>query len=265
MLLAIDTSTSTAGLALVAGDRLVAELTWHAGNRHSTDLFARLTQLFETYAVAPEQLDGIAVATGPGSFNGVRVALATAKSLAFALDRPLYGVPTLDAIAWGASFVQGTVWAILEAGRGQIYAAAYDAPVTDPVAWAPRAGYAILTPAEVAAGVTQSVVFCGEWRAETRETLAAALGSRARFATTLEAGRAVWLARLAQARATAGAGADEPARLEPLYLRRPAITSSARVPLPQAEGSSDQSDHPAQAASGKRRRGGDRCDTPLIG
>ena len=238
MLLAIDTSTSVAGLALVEGERLVAELTWHAGNRHSTDLFARLTQLFETYAVAPEQLDGIAVATGPGSFNGVRVALASAKSLAFALDRPLYGVPTLDAIAWGASFVEGTVWAILEAGRGQLYAAAYDAPCANPAEWAPREGYLILTPADVAARVTHSVVFCGEWRAETRETLADALGPRACFAATLEAGRAGWLARLALARAAVGRP-DEPAALEPLYMRRPAITRSTKVAPPPGEGEGD--------------------------
>ncbi len=249
MLLAIDTSTSVAGIALAEGDRLVAELTWHAGNRHSTDLFARLTQLFETYGVAPERLDGIAVATGPGSFNGVRVALASAKSLAFALERPLYGVPTLDAIAWGASFVEGTVWAILEAGRGQLYAAAYDAPSSEPAAWAPRDGYAILTPAELAAGVTQSVVFCGEWHAETRAALTDALGPRARFAETLEAGRAGWLARLALARVAAGGPSDELARLEPLYLRRPAITRSTRMPLvpPPAE---ESRDHPEGAAPG---------------
>lgn len=253
MLLAIDTSTSVAGLALVEGERLVAELTWHVGNRHSTDLFMRLTQLFETYGVAPEQLDGIAVATGPGSFNGVRVALASAKSLAFALDRPLYGVPTLDAIAWGASFVKGTVWAILEAGRGQLYAAAYEAPCANPAEWAPRDGYAILTPAELATHVTQSVVFCGEWRAETRAALADALGEGARFATTLEAGRAGWLARLALARAAAGRS-DEPAALEPLYLRRPAITRSTKVALPPGEAEGDAA-RPTTATGGEGASG----------
>jgi tRNA threonylcarbamoyladenosine biosynthesis protein TsaB len=256
MLLAIDTSTSRASLALIHEDQLVAELTWHVGTRHSTDLFARLTQLFETYAVAPDQLDSIAVATGPGSFNGVRVALAAAKSLAFALDRPLYGVPTLDAIAWGASFAEGTICAILEAGRGQLYTASYVAPISDPAAWTPRDGYAILTPSEVAARVTQSVVFCGEWRAETFAELAAALGARARFASTLEAGRAVGVARLAQARAVAGRLADEPARLEPLYLRRPAITRSTRVPLPPGVEGHDP------AGAGADGEGGDRCDTP---
>ncbi|MFI5271606.1 MAG: tRNA (adenosine(37)-N6)-threonylcarbamoyltransferase complex dimerization subunit type 1 TsaB [Ktedonobacterales bacterium] len=232
MLLAIDTSTSYAGLALADGERLVAELTWQAGMRHSTDLFARLGQLFETYGVAPDALDGIAVATGPGSFNGIRVALATAKSLAFALAKPLYGVPTLDTIAWGASFVDCRIWALLEAGRGQLYTAEYAAPPVDAAEWAPLAGYAILTAPEVAARVTQPVVFCGEWRPETRMALEAALGQRARFAATLQSGRAGWLAQLARGRA-ARDDSDDPARLEPLYLRRAAITHSAKVALPE--------------------------------
>jgi tRNA threonylcarbamoyladenosine biosynthesis protein TsaB len=244
MLLAIDTSTSYASLALADGERLVAELTWHAGMRHSSDLFARLTQLFETYDVAPARdLTAIAVATGPGSFNGIRVALTAAKSFAFALGLPLYGLPTLDVIAWGASFAEGTVWAVLEAGRGQLYAAAYDTPGTDAAAWAPRAGYEIVTPTELATHVTQPVVFCGEWREATREVLEQTLGERARFAATLTSGRATWLAQLAQGRAAAGR-ADQPAALEPLYLRRPAITSSAKTSAPPSEARAAD-DHPA--------------------
>jgi len=229
MLLAIDTSTNYASLALADGEQLVVELTWHAGSRHSTELFARLTQLLQTYALEPERdLAAVAVATGPGSFNGLRVALATAKSLAFALGVPLYGVPTLDIIAWGAAFVRGTVWALLDAGRGQLYAAAYDAPAAAAATWAPRDGYAILTPDELAARVTQPVLCCGEWRDVTHAVLERALGERARWATTLPKGRAAGLAQLAQARAAAGR-VDQPATLEPLYLRRPAITSSAKV------------------------------------
>lgn len=251
MLLAIDTSTSYASLALADGERLVAELTWHAGMRHSTDLFARLSQLFETYGVAPERdLTAIAVATGPGSFNGIRVALAAAKSLAFALGLPLYGVPTLDVIAWGASFAEGTVCALLEAGRGQVYAAAYDAPATDAATWAPRAGYEIVTPAELVTHVTQPVVFCGEWCEATHEALERALGGQARFAATLTSGRAAWLAQLAHGRAAGRE--DQPAALEPLYLRRPAITSSAKTPTaPGAVGKEDGRPAQEQASGGE--------------
>src|SRR2546430_9719077 len=86
MLVAIDTSTSQASVALVDHGVTLAELNWEVGQRHSTELFARLTWLLQSRDIPMTALDGIAVAVGPGSFNGLRVAVTTAKSLAFALD-----------------------------------------------------------------------------------------------------------------------------------------------------------------------------------
>ena len=74
MLLALDTSTNTASIALVRDERLAAELTWDVGQRHSAELLQRLDWLLETVGAKPADLTEIAVATGPGSFNGVRVA-----------------------------------------------------------------------------------------------------------------------------------------------------------------------------------------------
>src|SRR5215469_3468641 len=185
MLLALDTSTSYASIALADEGKLLAELNWHVGQRHSTELFARLTWLLEQQAVPMAALDGIAVATGPGSFNGVRVGLATANSLAFALGRPLYGVPTLDVIGWGAALVREPVWALLDAGRGQVYAAEYAAREQSAAGWAPVDGYHLLTSAELAARVPQPVVFSGEWRDETYAALRQALGATARCTATL--------------------------------------------------------------------------------
>jgi len=253
MLLAIDTSTSAAGLALVddapGAPKTLAELNWDVGRRHSVELLQRLDWLLATTGVAAGRLGGVAVATGPGSFNGLRVALAAAKSLALALGVPLYGVPTLDVIAWGGAPADGPIWAVLEAGRGQVYAARYDgaAPAEG---WAPLDGYHVLTPAELAGRADGRAeeppggpaLFHGEWRPETRAALAAALGERARFASPLRGRRAVWLAELALARAAAGRR-DDPAALEPLYLRRPAITTSKKAELrpratgPEGEGS----------------------------
>ena len=246
MLLAFDTSTSVASIALVMppsaenGDevRLVAELTWRVGQRHSTELLERLEWLLASANVTMGDLTGIAVALGPGSFNGVRVALATAKSLAFARNVPLYGAPTLDVIAWGHSATRGassgTICAMLEAGRGQVYAATYDATTdatydatTDAASWAPLDGYQVTTAAELAGRLTGAVFFCGEMAPATRATLAEALGERFRGASPLEERRASWLAELALARA-AHQRYDDAMALEPLYLRRPAITSSAR-------------------------------------
>jgi tRNA threonylcarbamoyladenosine biosynthesis protein TsaB len=208
-------------------------LNWDVGQRHSAELLRHLDWLLATTTVPTDRLSGVAVATGPGSFNGLRVALATAKSLALALAIPLYGIPTLDVLAWGSAPAPGPIWAVLEAGRGQVYTACYDGAATAE-AWEPRDGYFVLTPAELAGRAAEArdgqVRFCGEWRAETRAALTAALGKRARFASPLQGRRAVWLAELALARAAA-ARRDDPAALEPLYLRRPAITTSKKAGL----------------------------------
>jgi tRNA threonylcarbamoyladenosine biosynthesis protein TsaB len=248
MLLALDTSTSNAGLALVAAAEAaetLAELNWSVGRRHSVELLQRLEWLLSTSGARMEWLSGVAVATGPGSFNGLRVALSTAKSLALARGLPLYGVPTLDICAWGHADTMRPIWAILEAGRGQVYAARYtglegldglEALARSADGWKPTGGYATLTLEELAAHVrseANGALLCGEWRSETRVALEAlladwvGLGERVRFASRLRIRRGVWLAELALARAARGLR-DDPATLEPLYLRRPAITTSGK-------------------------------------
>ncbi len=243
MLLAFDTSTSVASVALVTGTtddaRLVAELTWQVGQRHSTELLERIEWLLAASRLTMNDLTGVAVALGPGSFNGVRVALATAKSLAFARGAPLFGVPTLDIIAWGHRLVGGAICAILEAGRGQIYAAIYDAARPDAAHWEPVAGYMVLTAAELAAQIHGEAFCCGEMSPETRATLAQALGSRFQVTSALDERRAGWLAELALAR-SAAQRYDDLMALEPLYLRRPAITTSTRRRLPTPEEGADE-------------------------
>lgn len=239
MLLAIDTSTHFASLALADGDVLLAELNWRVGQRHGAETLERARWLLDGQHVTMSQLDGVAVALGPGSFNGVRVAVTTAKTLAFALSIPLYGIPTLDVSAWGARLSPDPIWSLLDAGRGEVYAACYDTRrATD--AWAPEpltdaddeshsgvGAYLITSPQALAARINGPVVFTGEWRAATRETLVTALGERARFTSTLASRRGAWLTELGAARARRGA-VDDPHTLEPLYLRRPNITSGKR-------------------------------------
>ena len=238
MLLAIDTSTQYAGLALTEGETLLAELNWRVGQHHGSETLERARWLLREQGVQMSTLTAVAVALGPGSFNGVRVAVATAKTLAFALGVALYGVPTLDIIAWGARLSPHPIWALLDAGRSEVYAACYD-PGDERAIWGPMAtdsghasgevtlAYQILTPAALAERVTTSAVFTGEWREATREALTESLGERARFTAPLEARRGVWLAALAEQRVRLGQ-ADDPRALEPLYVRRPNITRSAR-------------------------------------
>jgi tRNA threonylcarbamoyladenosine biosynthesis protein TsaB len=256
MLLALDTSTSYASVALVRGERLAAEITWDVGRRHSQELLARLEQVLAMCQATPADLTAVAVARGPGSFNGVRVALATARSLAFALRVPLYGCSTLDAIARGHAPACGILYAVLEAGRGEVYAARYTSDETVGLSSGLRvrvakglwrvSDYEVVTPAALADGMAassgQPVLVCGEWRGETRTALEAALGSGARFADELGGRRASWVAELAWERWASGAS-SEADTIGPLYLRRPAITVSTRYRVADAD----------SAAQGSRR------------
>jgi len=232
MMLALDTSTSFASIALVRDRTLIAELSWDVGRGHSVELLPRLRWLLETHGRAWREVSAVGVATGPGSFNGLRVAVTTAKILALSLGVPVFGVPTLDVIAWGAADAAGPVWATIDAGRGQLYAAAYAAPAESARAWRPLDAYMIMTPTELSMRIVAGSIVCGEWRAETELALRAAVGARARIRSPLAGRRAAWLAELALARAAEPDAADDPAALEPLYLRRPGITSSARMARP---------------------------------
>jgi tRNA threonylcarbamoyladenosine biosynthesis protein TsaB len=122
-LLALDTSTQTAGVALYADDTLLAEVSWPAGRAQTTALLGEIDRLLCLGGLRPPDLGAVAVATGPGSFNGLRVGLATAKGLAFALDLPLLGVPTLDAAAYPHGGHGRPVRAVIAAGRGRFVSA----------------------------------------------------------------------------------------------------------------------------------------------
>ncbi|MGO8947961.1 MAG: tRNA (adenosine(37)-N6)-threonylcarbamoyltransferase complex dimerization subunit type 1 TsaB [Ktedonobacterales bacterium] len=270
MLLALDTSTSFASIAIVQDQRsLLAELNWDSGRRHSLDLFARLDWLLATHHLTPAEFTAIAVASGPGSFNGLRVALAAAKSLCYALELPLYACSTLDVIGWGcASCATGNVapvriWALLDAGRGQVYTAQYLAPRGNHP-FRPLGGYQVLTPGElaeqIAAESEPTVLFSGEWLPTTQATLEEMLGSHASFTSTLPSRRASWLAELALEQAGRGETVDVMS-VEPLYLRRPAITKSSKFELlshtsgsvSQAEGDENSASAREEASHALRR------------
>ncbi len=119
LLLALDTSTRQASLALCTGDELLGEYTWHVGNNHSVELLERLQRLAAECHRTMQDIEAVAVATGPGSFNGVRVALSAAKTLAFALQKPLVGVSICPAAAQRLRRIAPTAPGELSPGTGQ--------------------------------------------------------------------------------------------------------------------------------------------------
>ena len=97
-ILALDSSGLVASVAVVEDDILVAEYTMNYKKTHSQTLLPMLDQVKKAISLDLNSIDAIAVAAGPGSFTGLRIGSATAKGLGLALDKPLIGVPTVDAL-----------------------------------------------------------------------------------------------------------------------------------------------------------------------
>ena len=100
MLLAIETSSLVSSVALLHEDTLRAELTIQARLTHSEQLMPHIADMLDKASVKKSQIDGVAVAVGPGSFTGLRIGLATAKGLSFAWNVPIVGVTTPVSLAW---------------------------------------------------------------------------------------------------------------------------------------------------------------------
>src|SRR5690242_19383342 len=123
--LALETSTLAGGVALMDGERLVAEYVLDVGVTHSERLLAVIDRVLADARWAPRDLEGLAVSIGPGSFTGLRVGVSTVKGLAWALGLPIAAVPTLDAMAAAVPSSAWPVCPILTARRGEVYASLY--------------------------------------------------------------------------------------------------------------------------------------------
>lgn len=131
-LLALDTSTDWAGVALTDGEAL-AELNWTAGRKQTTHVMPEVERLLGTMGLKPEHLGAVAVATGPGSFSGLRVGLAIANGLAIATEIPVLGVSTIELTVHSWRDVPGLAIGVIKAGRaryGWASADEVDAPLT---------------------------------------------------------------------------------------------------------------------------------------
>lgn len=124
-LLAIDTSTEQAGIALTDGAR-TGEVSWPAGRTQTESVLAEIDHLRGLLGIATPDIRAIAVATGPGTFTGLRVGISIAKGLALAGSLPIIGVPTLAAAAAPYAHFPAAVIVVLAAGRGRVVWARYE-------------------------------------------------------------------------------------------------------------------------------------------
>ncbi len=121
--LAIDTSTSVLSVCIRKGE-VSASLALRKGLEHSPSLLPLIERLMAEISLSADQLDLVVCSVGPGSFTGIRIGLATAKGIAFAVSKPLVGVSTLDALALPFATAPA-VYPVIDARKGRWYTALY--------------------------------------------------------------------------------------------------------------------------------------------
>ncbi|MFB9328810.1 tRNA (adenosine(37)-N6)-threonylcarbamoyltransferase complex dimerization subunit type 1 TsaB [Paenibacillus aurantiacus] len=138
--LALDTSTAALACALVHGGRVLGSIQSMAERNHSVLTVSHVKTLLDEHGVTADKLDGIAVGQGPGSYTGMRIAVTLGKTLAWVWKKPLVGISSLEALAFGAFRAEGSKpsggvkdkgprWfvPIMDARRGQVYTALFAA------------------------------------------------------------------------------------------------------------------------------------------
>ena len=125
-ILGIDTSTPIGSVALIDDDNLVAEHTLNIVQAHSSRLMPAIDTVLKWSDITVADLDGCAVGVGPGSFTGVRIGVATIKSLCYALDKPIVGVSTLEAVAYNLRWTNGVICPLFDARRSEVYGAIFE-------------------------------------------------------------------------------------------------------------------------------------------
>jgi tRNA threonylcarbamoyladenosine biosynthesis protein TsaB len=226
VLIAIDTADEYIGLAAYSERGLLAEVSWVVGQNHSVELLPGLKGLLEKLKTDLRAIQAVGVSLGPGSFNGIRVGVSTAKALAYGLGAALVGVPTLEAHAWQFAAFGLPVCCIQPAGRDVIFAV-FDFN-REPVRLVPeRVGRLeelpglLPGPAVISGSLPADRV--EELRRHAREGWVVVFGAAGRR-------RPAVLAEVAWRRFIS-AQTDDPATLEPLYVRPPQVTPPRRTPF----------------------------------
>lgn len=214
MILAIDTSTRIAGIALFDGVQVHAEVIWTSTDTHTVELAPTIQMAFQRVRIRTNDLKMIAVALGPGSFTSLRIGLAFAKGLALGNHLPIVGVPTLDALAAAQPISELPMAAVLRAGRGRLAVAWYKAVDHK---WKSDGSLQVMDVQALSQKINRPTQICGELTAEERRFLGRKRKNVLLASPAQSLRRPSFLAELAWQRWQAGF-VDDPVSLSPQYL-----------------------------------------------
>ena len=240
MLLAVDTSTRYAGVALYSAatpekGRVIASRCWYSAANHTTELMPAVSQILESQDTSLADLTGIAVALGPGGFSALRVGMSVVKGLAVTAGKPVIGVGTLDLEAHPYLNAGLPVCALLDAGRNEVASARFDREglrICDDTVGTPEELVNELMDVSLQETKSQKrgksrTLFCGEGVINWGGLIRDRMKSRALVIESSPASRLWSLCEMGWSMLQQGQVSDL-ASLQPIYLRMPSIGGPKR-------------------------------------
>ncbi|HXK95344.1 MAG TPA: tRNA (adenosine(37)-N6)-threonylcarbamoyltransferase complex dimerization subunit type 1 TsaB [bacterium] len=215
LILALDTSTPTGSIALRNEEGIVGLLTLSVALTHSQGLMPAVDALLRQAGRAADDLTALACVTGPGSYTGLRIGIATAQGLAFPRQLPCVGISSLTVLAWAAPHAGYPVCPLLSARKGWLYARLFQWYKDTPK---PLTGEMCVEPDGLIQHIQEATLLYGPGLEPYRKAFRDMLGHQFIEAPgVLDLPRADWLAELAAQELAAGRGTP-PAQLQPHYL-----------------------------------------------
>ncbi len=160
--LAMDTACATASCAVLEDGKLLSEMSIYGARNHSRKLMPMVDALLKLLSMEACGMDVFAVTSGPGSFTGLRIGVVTAKGMAFAVSKPLVGIPTLEALAYSVPEFQGVVCPLVDARNGNAFCGFYERGTTSVVKLAPDGVLHVSELAEQLAALQRDVMLIGD-------------------------------------------------------------------------------------------------------
>ena len=178
-ILGIDTSTPCGSIGLIDNDSVIAEYLLNIPITHSERLLDAIDHVLKQAGCPIAALDGWAISLGPGSFTGLRIGVSAIKGLAFATQKPVAGIPTLDALASNISPTPHLICPILDARKGEVYTAFYR--YGEGYVLRQLSPYQALSPEDLVKRIEGETIFLGSGVKTYGDDLRNALSARALF------------------------------------------------------------------------------------
>lgn len=224
-ILAIDTSTMLGGVAIMEDSSgLIAEVRLNVKSTHSERLMTTINSALRLAAITLQDIDAFAVAIGPGSFTGLRIALSTVKGLSYATGKPIISVPTFEALAWHFPYCRYPVCTMLDARKKEVYVALFQCENNRFIRLIDETSIKISELLERfdkdIAPSYESIIFTGEGALLYRDRIIEVMGEKAIFASPEKMiPSPANVAYIGMKKALKGEF-SEPIRLTPLYIRK---------------------------------------------